>query len=476
VNNLLLITDVARLRNIFGQLTEDDTLRLRIVNDLEKGGEEIAIEKPDVVFVQTHLSGLSADILLMHLKKQLGRKRARFVLLAAPGQTNEAILKLYHGWLDTSAEDGPLLADLEQLLEILLSKPKMGDDSYLEEPITSADFISRPVTSAEASSLLNQPMAPTAAPPLYAGTDVERPLPPPAADTSMEEQGLTYAPRKRLNISSEFNTSFDSAVSSTPEPESLEQATPVLSQDWNGENKDAAEAAPARSKKGMFLLWLIPVVIVVVAITYFQQKSPSTPTAVAVKTAPVAGDKPGAAVVAPSSVAPAPAKESGSAKPPAKGVPLTAISEQDRVIDKAMLDALAGKKDPPPPPPVVVSIAPELTVLPRFIPAYGHDKNYSVAHPGWDLYVGNVTEFKVLRDAQKIKAIQVIDRGWRGLTDPFLKRAFGQLAKNPSFSVYTSERKEGYKIQRGRMADNVKAVYYREEKTGLLRAFALMWQ
>ncbi|HCE66134.1 MAG TPA: hypothetical protein DER40_01025, partial [Geobacter sp.] len=86
MNNILLITDVARLGNVFGRLTDDSTVRLRIANNLEKGGEEIAIDKPDVVFVQTHLSGLSAEILIMHLKKQLGRKRSRFVLLAAPGQ------------------------------------------------------------------------------------------------------------------------------------------------------------------------------------------------------------------------------------------------------------------------------------------------------------------------------------------------------------------------------------------------------
>ena len=77
VSNLLLITDVARLRKIFSRLTEDKNIRLRVVNNLEKGGEEISIEKPDVVFVQTHLSGLSSDILLMHLKKQLGRKLGR---------------------------------------------------------------------------------------------------------------------------------------------------------------------------------------------------------------------------------------------------------------------------------------------------------------------------------------------------------------------------------------------------------------
>jgi len=473
VNNLLLITDVARLRKIFGQLAEDKDIRLRIVNDLEKGGEEIAIEKPDVVFVQTHLSGLSADILLMHLKKQLGRKRARFVLLAAPGQTNEAILKLYHGWLDTSAEDGPFLSELEQLLEILLSKPKLGEDFSPDDPFASIDGTRRPGGSADFSALLNHQGVPA----VYSDTDLERQVSAPGGSESlMDEQGLTYAPRQKLKINSEFSNSFDTAVSSTPEPAALGQAAPGMANGWNSESIDTAGARQTRSKKGMFLLWLLPVVIVVVGITYVQQKSPAKPAPAGVAIAPVAGEKSAAAVVPSSSGVPVPAKESGSAKEPAaKVVSPTAISEQDRVIDKAMLDALAGKKDPPPPPPVVVSIAPELTALPRFIPAYGLDKNYSAAHPGWDLYVGNVTEFKVLREAQKIKAIQVIDRGWRGLTDPFLKRAFGQLAKNPSFSVYTSERKEGYKIQRGRMADNVKVVYYREEKSGLLRAFALTW-
>ena len=97
LNNLLLITDVAHLRNIVSGLTNDKTIRLRIANSLEKGAEEIAAEKPDVVFVQTYLSGLSADILIMHLKKQLGRKRTRFVLLASPSQVNETILAPYKG-------------------------------------------------------------------------------------------------------------------------------------------------------------------------------------------------------------------------------------------------------------------------------------------------------------------------------------------------------------------------------------------
>ncbi len=450
MNNLLLITDVARLRNIFGQLADSDTMRLRIVNDLEKGGEEIAIEKPDVVFVQTHLSGLSADILLMHLKKQLGRKRARFVLLASPGQTNEAILKLYHGWLDTSAEDGQFLSELEQLLETLLSKPKIGDDLYPEDPNAAPDGAQRQFGPAE---------------------------------SSMEEQGLTYAPRQRMKVSSEFGDSFDSAVSRTPEPASLDQTAPTMSRDWINENIDPVEARPTGSKKGTYLLWMIAVVIIVVGVTYYQHNPPAKSAPDVVKIEQGTAVKPASAVSSalqpPAAAPPTPSKPGApdqAKEQVAKKVALTVITEQDRVLDKDMLDAIAGKKDPPPPPPVVVSIAPELTTLPRFIPVYGHNKSYSATHPGWELYLGNVTEFKVLKEADKIKAIQVIDRGWRGLTDPFLKRAFGQLAKNPSFGVYTTEKREGYKIQRGRMADNVKVVYYREEKTGVLRAFALTWQ
>ncbi|MEI6704637.1 MAG: hypothetical protein WCL71_14065, partial [Deltaproteobacteria bacterium] len=95
MSDLLLITDMARLSRVFERLADDNTFSIRVVNNLEKGGEEIAIQKPDVVFVQTHISGLSADILLKHLKKQLGRKRSRFVLLATPGQVSNDVLKLY---------------------------------------------------------------------------------------------------------------------------------------------------------------------------------------------------------------------------------------------------------------------------------------------------------------------------------------------------------------------------------------------
>lgn len=465
MSNLLLITDVARLRKIFGRLTEDKNIRLRVVNNLEKGGEEIAIEKPDVVFVQTHLSGLSSDILLMHLKKQLGRKRSRFVLLASPGQTNDVILKPFQGWVDTSAEDGQLLSELQQLLTALLSKPKKGEESTPPEPVATADFKPHPVSSAESAALLETPSVAEEVPPQQISSGLQLQIAPPATpEPSLEEQGITYSPRPRLSVYSEFNSSFDDAVSSTPEPETLEQATPVLVHDWNAENIDTVEPKPIRSKRGTFLLWLLPVVVAVVVVTYLQQHRPA------------AGPEPTTAkpaAQAPSANAPA----AGSAKihTTAPAVPSAASQDQDRMSDTAVLSAIAenrGSKSPV----VASSSGARLTSLPDFIPRSGFDKQFGAANPGWERYRGQVTEFKVLREAQAIKAIQVIDRGGQGVPESFMKAVLRQVTKKPTLRIDSTEKKEGYEIQRGRIAENIKVVYYRDESGGKLRAFVLAWQ
>lgn len=470
VSNLLLITDVARLRKIFGRLAEDRNIRLRVVNNLEKGGEEITIEKPDVVFVQTHLSGLSADILIMHLKKQLGRRRSRFVLLASPGQVNDAILKPYQGWLDTSAEDSQLLSELQRTLAALLSRPKKSAEPVPPEPIASIEFRPLPVSVAESAALLSPPTSEEVTPrPVNA--ELQPPLAPPAsAELSLEDQGITYAPRRRLSVYSEFNSSFDNAVSSTADPETLEQAAPSPADGWDAEEIDTIESKPARSKRGTFLLWLAPVVIAVVVITYLEQRSTPKQDQDNGKTAPAGVVAPAAPIMPLSPNAPA-----VKTVPAANVMPPATARVQESMSDKAVLSAIAENRAAKSAP-VGASPGARPAKLPAFIPQSGFDKKFSAANPGWELYKGKVTEFKVLREGETIKAIQVIDRGGQGVPESFLKGVLSQVAQNPVFSSESSEKKEGYEIQRGRVASNIKVVYYRDEHVGKLRAFVLTWQ
>jgi hypothetical protein len=196
-------------------LADDRACSLRVANSLEKGGEEIAAAKPDVVFVQTHLSGLSADILLMHLKKQLGRKRSRFVLLAGLGQVSKDILKSYQSWLDISCEDNELLPAIQNILATLLPKNKIPAAQVVTPDRTATEPVAaEPVTVAETSALLNRNSGKETHSAIPVA-DPEPPVPAAATEASLEEQGITYSPRPRLSVYSEFNSSFDSAVNRT---------------------------------------------------------------------------------------------------------------------------------------------------------------------------------------------------------------------------------------------------------------------
>jgi hypothetical protein len=471
VSNLLLITDMARLSKSFERLADDKSCSVRVVNNLEKGGEEIAIEKPDVVFVQTHLSGLSADILLKHLKKQLGRKRSRFVLLANPGQVTNDILKPYQSWIDISCEDSQLLPSVQNLLLSLLPKGKAPSVPvpHVNRAVT-APVLPEPETVAtqtlELLTLQNNIDAVAATPVASPVTSV----PVVTAETSLEEQGITYSSRPRLSVYSEFNSSFDNAVNRAPEAEPLVRAAPKLEHTWNQEFVDTIETAspPPRSKRSTFLLWLAPVVVAVIIVT-FLQKSRTAPKPVAVVAPPVVA-------VPPAAKTPEQSTPVVAAQPTVPQQKATVKPEPDSgMSDKAVITAIAENRGDKTAASKPVEGA-RISDLPDFIPRYGFDKQYGSANPGWERYKGQVTEFKVLREGKAIKAIQVVDRGGQGVPESFMKGVLRQVAKKPVLAVETSEKKEGYEIQKGRVSENISVVYYRDEQGGRLRAFVMTWQ
>ncbi|ABL00846.1 hypothetical protein [Pelobacter propionicus] len=457
--DLLLITDIPRLRQLFMRLADDPNLRLRVASSLEQGGEEIAADKPAMVFVQTHVSGLSADILLMHLKKRLGRRRTRFVLLAPPDQVNDAVLKLYHSSLDTSQDDFQLLNAVHDAIATLAVKGKKRA-AAVAEPADAAP-VADAVPQAPKEPALQEPLAvdrvdfqisPSAFSPQYAeslsAAAAEPAEPPPV------EQGSAYAARPRLSVYSEFTSSLENAVSDarpTELPRELPAEQPSL-RDSRQDDAIGIETRPPRPRYARFLLWFVPLVVVVLAVTLLQHRG-SQPKVVDV--APLAPALPGEAAKAP-----APAT-----KQPMAGADASAAAR----AHVSSIDQAKGQAPPP-------FVAPRLTTLPSFVPRDGLDKKYGAANPGWERYMGLVTEFKVFREGTAIKAIQVIDKGGRGIPEGFMKSALAQLAGNSPFVQDSSEKRDGYQIQRGRLAANLNAVFYRDAQGGGLRAFVVTWQ
>ncbi|MDA8430294.1 MAG: hypothetical protein M0T70_13655 [Geobacteraceae bacterium] len=455
MTDLLLITDVPRLRKIFSRLSDNRDIRLRIANNLEKGGDELVAEKPAIVFVQTHLSGLSAEIILMHLKKQLGRKRTRFVLLSTPEQTGSETMRLYQGHIDTSLDDETLLNTIKAVMTTLLTKPAKKTDAEPAAPVAAP---TGPQTQQTETALENVPARASLQPP------TATPAAPLSEEPSLVDQGLTYAPRPKMSVYSEFNSSFDSAVNSMKPAADLVQSLPEQKHDWDNQEIETAVPVASRSKRAIFLLWLAPVVIAVVVITMLQHKRP-TPA-----TTPPGHEQVAVARKQQPATAAAPIQPQKTATPKSTAEPDSPLS------DKSVLSAIAENhvnREQSGATPVAGG---RLTVLPDFIPRAGFDKAYANSNPGWERYKGQVTEFKVFREGKAIKAIQVIDRGGNGVPESFMKAVLRQVCKNPVFVKESSEKKEGYEILRGHVADNLKVMYYRDDQGGKLRAFVLTWQ
>lgn len=478
MSNILLITDVARLRNVFGRLADDSTVHLKIVNNLENGGEEIADNRPDFVFVQTYLSGLSAEILIMHLKKQLGDNLSHFVLLATPNQVNDAILAPFQGWLDTSLEDDRLLSSLRTQLHLLASDESKSD-IFAERQFSS---VAKPdkAQSAIAEATVQVPAVKNTAPPepvtaakAESATDAAIAI---FDENTTADNGISYPPRSRLSVYSEFNSSFDNAVTSTPEPESVGQSATAQHDSWLSENMDAYETAPQRSKRLTFLMWLAPVVIAVIVLTILQdrvsQKATSLPSA-----------KSGSAATLEKNPAAPFTNQSSAAllkpllKPMSSGrnTPLKlAVDPAAQTNDKAVITAITENRDHKRNSGGSRIIARPAS-LPVFIPRKNIDKTYSVSNPGWERYTSKEAEYRVYREKEQIKAIQVIALGDTKISNAFLNNVYNQLDKTAVFILESTEAKEGYKIERGHIADNLKVVYYRDEKGYKMRAFVLTW-
>jgi hypothetical protein len=456
VTNVLLITDVPRLMKIFSRLVDDCNVRLRMVNNLEHGGEEIVADKPAVIFVQAHLSGLSADILLKHLKKQLGKKRSRFVLLGSSEQTTEEAVANYHGHIDTSQDDMALSVAIRDCITGP-GRHKPAEPAFVMQAPVIASQPQKKITSEcpGESDQIKQGFSATdiGAGSKEAGQYSESQLTPftlqaiPDNDgESLEKLGITYSARPRVSVQSGFTSSFDSAVEETAHPEPVTKSQTLNSRMWSYEEIETSDPLQPRSKIATFFLWLVPVLAIAIVVTIFQQRKLQPSAKVEPAQAKTAPASPAKQVVAPTPVVPV----NPTVNLPAPTQPVQPVS-----------------------PPQVAS---PLKNLPDFVPRAGQDKSYSAVNPGWERYKGHSTEFRIYRDGEFIKAIQVLDHSGKGVPDSFMKGVLKQVSNSPVFTLGTSEKKDGYEIQRGKLGDSIKAVYYRDEQGGTIRAFVLTWQ
>jgi len=420
---IVAITDIPRMTAFFEHLVQQYP-DLVVVNEIHRGIEELESRKPEVVIIQNHLSGLSADILHKHLKSRLGQHKARFGLISSSAALDVDTSAQFETILDPALDD----MQLEQAIERILHRQppaKKQEVAILNHPAA------RPAAPAQEPELPLQQQHPLSDAAGAARADDEQPATP-----------LTYEMPRRtgLSIISDFSKQLDTRSDAIkPEPELIAGREHELRiRDLHREPHliaDLDEPLPWYRKTSCILI--SATLVVVVAVSLFQHRSSNRTAAVLPKAAPVA-------------------KQAPPVTPPAIVPPV-----QPPQADPKQGLASHGTGRP--------------RSLPAFIPKEGRDPGYGKDNPGWENYRGQTSEYRVFREKEgAIKAIQVIDRSGAGIQESFYTSILKELAGATVMRPTSSEIREGYEIRRGDLA-GLQLVQYRDAQGGRMRGFVITW-
>jgi len=109
--------------------------------------------------------------------------------------------------------------------------------------------------------------------------------------------------------------------------------------------------------------------------------------------------------------------------------------------------------------------------LPSFIPIAGLDPAFAEKNPGWERYVGAGSEFRLFRENGKLKAVQVkADKG-KVISDQLLNSILAELTGSASYHVKSRENKLGFQLLNATVNGKAELLIYR--KKSVVHAFVV---
>ena len=470
---ILLIADQERLARLFSFAGESPQISFRLSHSLQQGLQEIAAAPPGFLFVQNHLSGLSGEIIARHLLAQSEGTLPTVVLFgeAAPAALPPDPI---HCILDVTATDEALTA---AIIEIIFRH--VPTEVEHPTPATDAGALAPEAAVAEAPILVpSSPAEDSTA--ISAAALLQAAIPGGHDEASPALSALQDAPGTEPTTETTFDRQLQHMIDQTPSPVPLAEIEaivpgPASSQEPFTHRSDAEQQRPAPVRLPMGIPWLalVVAVVVVVAATVFLSSRPS-PKPVSTPPQTIKAQPPASPASSSSSTR---ATSAPTASSPATETPAPATTPVAPAPGKEPTQAAAPKHVSPPA--AVPSPKPPsgrgLKDLPDFIPRTGSDKAYGTRHPGWELYRGARTEFKVYREHGTIMAIQAIDRSGVGIPEAFMKGALNQVAHTRDYRVAESASKGSFLVEKGTAADT-RIVVYRTIPGKAVKAFVVYFQ
>ncbi|MDO9067519.1 MAG: hypothetical protein Q7W05_03570 [Deltaproteobacteria bacterium] len=121
------------------------------------------------------------------------------------------------------------------------------------------------------------------------------------------------------------------------------------------------------------------------------------------------------------------------------------------------------------------NLTPHKNRLPTIIPLDSPDSAYATANPGWQRYATKSLEFRVFREANTVKAVQVLAKHENAITADFFTSFLGEITEKDLFKVKSGEEKDGYYIEKGFTGEMTEVVVYRKKPAGEIRALVVAY-
>lgn len=462
MTRVLLIADTERVQRIFHSLEERGALQLQTVSTLALGESELAAAPYDFTFVQSRISGFSGIILLRHLDKILP-EGAQLALLS--GDAEDAAQAKKHGRksLDLSMDDDVL----EQTVLGLVTGAPLPEVPKADPPHPTKPAPAKPKQATPPPAAASEPEQGDLLVPESGKPAVGEPVSPELQEAEQEgaspfEEAMQRASANvvpvelgllevedRVEVGKGGGAGKGSAAEAGRGGGAREREEPVPAGPFfAGETlAEAMRRAEKKKSRTPYLVVVPAVVLIAVSLIAFlvgRDSGPDSRTP-AVKPAP-----------APAVSIPAPPKASPEVKRPA-------LPPQPATQPPAQPHAEPAAKR-------------GLDKLPPMLEGTRFDADYGKSHPGWVRYVGLRAEYKLFKENDRFRAIQVMAAGGGTISDDLFRKMLREFGGVESYRVESSGRKGDYVVEQCSTNGSTALTIYRNRKSLKMKAFVVYYR
>lgn len=457
--NLLFISDSPKIEYIKKTVQPLLKVIIDVVPDFDNGLKDVFEKRPAIVFIQDQIAGVTGENVARHIQMLLGNSAPTFILIHEGSSKAKQIKGLFEYTVDLNQPEAKLAVEIQSTLKVLIGD--QWDNFIAPSTLTPTSITPLPDLSEESRDDSYNHKGNGEAEPQA----VQKPS---VADTASKVD-LPDASAKQFRVRPEITEPKQCATPATrnvvelPTPVGPTAGTtrtvlanvshfpPVTSADLFISHKGAPaekripeEKPPAfeenhhlKSKRTKYLPIYIFVLLVFVSVGgwYLVQRKPDLTGSLKQRSTSV--------------VTPNTAPTVNPSLPVAQPVP----------NPQKPIQSIVEKPSGP------------STAFPAFIPLEGHDKTFSGKNPGWERYIGEQVEFRLFNSDDKTRAVQILAIKDNVIPDSLVKTVLTELAGSADYKINTREKKSGFLILRGTVAQKADVIFY--YKDSAVRAFVV---